>query len=51
MASHKLWDKNEPLDALIEQFTVGDDYQLDGALVAADCVASMATPPCWRPSR
>ena len=42
MASHKLWDKNEPLDALIEQFTVGDDYQLDGALVAADCVASMA---------
>ena len=38
----KLWDKNEPLDALIEQFTVGDDYQLDGALVTADCVASMA---------
>ena len=38
----KLWDKNEPLDALIEQFTVGDDYRLDGALVAADCVASMA---------
>ena len=38
----KLWDKSEPLDALIEQFTVGDDYQLDGALVAADCVASLA---------
>ncbi len=38
----KLWDKNEPLDALIEQFTVGDDYLLDRALVAADCVASMA---------
>lgn len=38
----KLWDKNEPLDALIEQFTVGDDYRLDGALLAADCVASLA---------
>ena len=38
----KLWDKSEPLDALIERFTVGDDYQLDGALVAADCVASLA---------
>ena len=46
MASHasgrRLWDKNEPLDALIEQFTVGDDYRLDRALVAADCVASLA---------
>ena len=41
-AGRKLWDKNEPLDALIEQFTVGDDYRLDGALLAADCVASMA---------
>ena len=38
----KLWDKSEPLDALIERFTVGDDYRLDGALVAADCVASLA---------
>ena len=38
----KLWDKSEPLDALIERFTVGDDYQLDSALVAADCVASLA---------
>ncbi len=38
----KLWDKSEPLDALIERFTVGDDYLLDGALVAADCVASLA---------
>ena len=41
-SGRKLWDKNEPLDALIEQFTVGDDYQLDRALVAADCVASLA---------
>ena len=38
----RLWDKNEPLDALVEQFTVGDDYRLDRALVAADCVASLA---------
>ena len=38
----KLWDKSEPLDALIERFTVGDDYRLDSALVAADCVASLA---------
>ena len=38
----KLWDKSEPLDALIERFTVGDDYQLDGVLVVADCVASLA---------
>ena len=41
-SGRRLWDKNEPLDALIEQFTVGDDYQLDRALVAADCVASLA---------
>ena len=41
-SGRRLWDKNEPLDALIEQFTVGDDYRLDRALVAADCVASLA---------
>ena len=41
-SGRRLWDKNEPLDALIEQFTVGDDYQLDRALVAADSVASLA---------
>ena len=41
-SGRRLWDKNEPLDALIEQFTVGDDYQLDRVLVAADCVASLA---------
>ena len=27
---------------MIEQFTVGDDYRLDRALVAADCAASLA---------
>ena len=38
----KLWDKNEPLERLIERFTVGDDFRLDAALVAADCAASLA---------
>jgi len=38
----KLWQKGYSLDALIERFTVGDDYLLDRALVNADCLASMA---------
>ena len=38
----KLWEKNYTPDALLEAFTVGDDWQLDARLVAADCVASMA---------
>ena len=38
----KLWEKTYTLDALIEAFTVGDDYLLDARLVNADCVASMA---------
>jgi argininosuccinate lyase len=38
----RLWDKNERLDALLEAFTVGDDWQLDLRLVAADCTASIA---------
>ncbi len=38
----KLWQKNYDLDALLEQFTVGEDYLLDSHLVAADCVASVA---------
>jgi len=39
----KLWDKGErPLDALIEKFTVGDDYLLDRALVRADVLGSVA---------
>ena len=28
----KLWDKGEALDALIESFTVGEDYLLDNNL-------------------
>lgn len=38
----RLWEKNYTPDALLEAFTVGDDWQLDARLVAADCVASMA---------
>ncbi|MDK1032115.1 MAG: lyase family protein, partial [Planctomycetia bacterium] len=38
----KLWDKGTPLDALIEKFTVGDDYLLDQALVRADVLGSIA---------
>jgi len=38
----KLWDKGYSLDALIERFTVGNDYLLDRRLVAADAVASIA---------
>jgi len=38
----KLWEKGYELDALVELFTVGEDYILDERLVAADCVASMA---------
>jgi argininosuccinate lyase len=38
----KLWDKGVQIHALLEAFTVGDDWQLDARLVAADCVASIA---------
>ncbi|MEW5815174.1 MAG: argininosuccinate lyase [Spirochaetota bacterium] len=38
----KLWQKDYDLDALIEQFTVGIDYQLDLKLVPSDCIASIA---------
>jgi argininosuccinate lyase len=38
----KLWEKTYTLDALVEAFTVGEDYLLDARLVNADCVASMA---------
>ena len=38
----KLWEKTYSLDALVEAFTVGEDYRLDARLVNADCVASMA---------
>jgi argininosuccinate lyase len=38
----KLWEKDYRLEALLEAFTVGDDWQVDARLVGADCVASMA---------
>jgi argininosuccinate lyase len=38
----KLWQKNTTLDALIESYTVGRDYELDRQLLPADALASMA---------
>lgn len=38
----KIWAKDYELDSLIEEFTVGNDYELDLDLVEFDCVASMA---------
>jgi argininosuccinate lyase len=38
----KLWEKNYSVDALLEEFTVGQDYLLDRDLVRADCLGSMA---------
>ncbi len=37
-----LWDKGEPLDALLHRFTVGDDPHWDLFLVPWDCAASAA---------
>jgi len=38
----KLWSKGYELDALIEEFTVGEDYILDAELIEADCLGSIA---------
>jgi argininosuccinate lyase len=38
----KLWEKDYNVDALLEEFTVGQDYLLDRDLVPADCLGSMA---------
>lgn len=38
----KLWQKGFSINALLESFTVGLDYQLDGQLVKADCMGSIA---------
>jgi argininosuccinate lyase len=38
----KLWEKDYSVDALLEEFTVGQDYVLDRGLVPADCLGSMA---------
>jgi argininosuccinate lyase len=37
-----LWQKDYQLDALIERFTVGEDWRLDNELLAADCLSSIA---------
>src|SRR6056297_2587208 len=38
----KLWDEHKNLDALIENYTVGQDYLLDQRLLEYDCKASIA---------
>ena len=38
----KLWDKGYSLNAEVEAFSVGDDPQLDTALIAWDCAGSAA---------
>jgi argininosuccinate lyase len=38
----KLWQKGYRLNKAVESYTVGDDYQLDQALVKYDCIASIA---------
>jgi len=38
----RLWDKGQPLDALIEAYTVGEDPQLDQRLLPFDVAASKA---------
>ncbi|MCK5735243.1 MAG: argininosuccinate lyase, partial [Spirochaetaceae bacterium] len=38
----KLWSKGYELDALMEEFTVGDDYILDKRLIPSDVLGSMA---------
>lgn len=38
----RLWDRNEPLDRLVLEFTAGEDHELDDRLVAYDVRASSA---------
>lgn len=38
----KIWNKGYNLDAVIENYTVSDDYLLDKKLVKHDCIASLA---------
>jgi argininosuccinate lyase len=38
----KIWDKGYSVDALLERFTVGEDYLFDRRLIASDAVASIA---------
>src|SRR6516225_3892019 len=41
-AMAKLWQKTVSLDALIEAYTVGRDFELDQQMLPADALASMA---------
>ena len=38
----KLWEKEYSLNKLMEEFTVGRDFELDQNLVVSDCLASSA---------
>jgi len=38
----KLWEKDYGLHALIEKYTVGEDWKLDQKLLIADCLAGIA---------
>jgi len=38
----KLWQKDYRLNALVEEFTVGEDWKLDRQLLTADALASIA---------
>ncbi len=38
----KLWQKDYQLDALVEEFTVGEDWKLDHQLLVSDALASIA---------
>ena len=38
----KLWEKGYTFDQVVEQFTIGDDYQLDQHLIIYDCLGSIA---------
>ena len=38
----RLWDRNEPLDRLVLEYTAGEDHALDDRLVAYDVTASAA---------
>lgn len=42
----KLWEKGYKLDPLTEAFMTGDDPVLDKALIAFDCIGSMAHAKC-----
>ena len=38
----KLWEKGYDLDTLIEEYTVGNDPEIDQRLIKFDCIASIA---------